>query len=205
MSVAISAIGGYIYYFIVREIQEFNLSGGTYIQYLEINYQSFAAFIFYSCCACVLVLVFGFSASQCRKSATAGTYIVIALISGLLMLHSADLASKYENIVDDVCSNAALVGDINSHYQELVNLWMCTPDCKCYSGENGEIKDLWMSYGDPVLSLYKRNAQTKMATVDNKVTYPFKWSDDKENSVSSFKECYDKILKPKRKYAGAFE
>lgn len=166
MSVAICAIGGYVYYFIVREIQDFSLTGGSYIVDLNINYNSFSAFIFYSCCACVLVLIFGFSASQCRKVITAGVYGAIALISGLFMLHSADLASKYDNIVDDVCSNADLVGDINTHYQELVNLWMCTPDCKCYEGDNGEIKEKWMAYGDDVLSLYRRNAQTKMVTVD---------------------------------------
>ena len=65
---------------------------------------------------------------------------------------------------------------------------MCSPDCKCYSGDNGEIRSLWTSYGDEVVNPYLKTVGDKNGRYgDGQTTYPFKWTTDKVNSFRSFK------------------
>lgn len=81
-------------------------------------------------------------------------------------------------------------------FQRLVNEWMCTSDCKCYQGENGEIKDLWTGYGDAILFPYVRNdIDTFEKDEFGNYTYPFIWTDDPDEGYSTFKECYDNVIK----------
>lgn len=48
---------------------------------------------------------------------------------------------------------------------------------------------------------YKRNDLDTFELDENgEYTYPFSWTDDPSEAVSNFKECYDKVLKPKKKY-----
>ena len=78
---------------------------------------------------------------------------------------------------------------------------MCTTDCKCYEGDSGEIKSLWTGYGDSVLLPYLRNSIDSMELDEyGNRTYPFIWTDDPEKAVSTFRDCYTKVLKPKDKY-----
>lgn len=37
---------------------------------------------------------------------------------------------------------------------------MCTSYCKCYEGDNGEIKEKWYSYGDAFFNKFGRNIGT---------------------------------------------
>uniref|UniRef100_A0A7S3FW33 Uncharacterized protein n=2 Tax=Strombidium rassoulzadegani TaxID=1082188 RepID=A0A7S3FW33_9SPIT len=82
---------------------------------------------------------------------------------------------------------------------------MCSPDCRCYEGENGEIKELWVSYGNEALNPYLKNAGDKNMAYGNETAYPFKWTDDKLLAIRSFKQCYEEVLVPKRKYTGQFQ
>jgi hypothetical protein len=83
---------------------------------------------------------------------------------------------------------------------------MCTSDCKCFEGENGEIKEMWTAYGDEVLMKYGRNdIDTFERGPNGTETYPFKWTDDPSEAQNTFKECYDNVLKPEGKYFGLEE
>jgi hypothetical protein len=65
---------------------------------------------------------------------------------------------------------------------------MCTTDCKCYEGENGEIKEMWTGYGDEVLMPYGRNdIDSYEKDEDGNYTYPFIWTDDPEEAMMNFK------------------
>ena len=77
---------------------------------------------------------------------------------------------------------------------------MCTKTCKCYSGENGSIKELWESYGNQVLNPYLRTSDSKNGAFEGKNTYKFEWSDDPQESVHSFKQCYDTVIKPQSNF-----
>lgn len=82
---------------------------------------------------------------------------------------------------------------------------MCTNECKCYQGDNGENKDMWTGYGDEVLVPFQRNAGDREEFVDPdkgdfRITKPFIWTKDKEKAVKSFKDCYETVLKPKNLY-----
>ena len=78
---------------------------------------------------------------------------------------------------------------------------MCTTDCKCYAGEGDETKKLWTDYGDSVLFPYLRN-EVDSYEIDEfgNYTYPFIWTDDPDEAVSTFKECYETVIGPKDKY-----
>lgn len=56
---------------------------------------------------------------------------------------------------------------------------MCTTDCKCYAGANGEIRDLWTGYGDEVLQKHLRNdIETMELNPEGIPTWPLIWTDD---------------------------
>lgn len=50
-----------------------------------------------------------------------------------------------------VCEEGGIGIELDHQYMKLVHEWMCTTDCKCYAGANGEIKEKWIGYGDEVL------------------------------------------------------
>ena len=96
-----------------------------------------------------------------------------------------------------VCVDGVIGPSLEYQFQRFVNEWMCTTDCKCYQGANGEIKDLWTGYGDNVLMPYTRNdIDTFEKDEFGTYTYPFIWTDDPKEGFSTFKDCYDKVIKP---------
>lgn len=78
---------------------------------------------------------------------------------------------------------------------------MCTPECRCYSGDNNETRELWSGYDEELILPFKRNNIDK-TTFDagNNEIYPLAWTDDKEVAISSFKECFEKVLLPRQSY-----
>lgn len=56
-----------------------------------------------------------------------------------------------------VCEEGGIGIELDHQYMKLVHEWMCTTDCKCYAGANGEIKEKWIGYGDEVLQKFLRN------------------------------------------------
>jgi hypothetical protein len=68
---------------------------------------------------------------------------------------------------------------------------MCTEECRCYEGENGENKEKWLAYGDEILWTFDRNAgdQEEYKDPENgdlSITKPFTWTKDPEKGVKSF-------------------
>jgi len=72
---------------------------------------------------------------------------------------------------------------------------MCTTDCRCYEGANGDVKKTWEGYGEETLNLYFRTTKEKVFKgTDGKYYYPLKWTSEKSDSTATFQECYDKKL-----------
>jgi len=68
---------------------------------------------------------------------------------------------------------------------------MCTPGCKCFEGEGGSTKQKWVELGDQKLSSFGRNTGKKLLTIDGKSTSPMYWTSNEDDSIASFKECYE--------------
>ena len=68
---------------------------------------------------------------------------------------------------------------------------MCTWDCRCYEGANGEVKQKWEAYGDVSLNKFQRTAGPKNIVFNEKPAYPMKWTSDPAQAFSTFKECYE--------------
>ena len=83
---------------------------------------------------------------------------------------------------------------------------MCTSDCKCYEGANGETKKLWTGYGDTVLMPYLRNDLDSFEVDEHgNFTYPFIWTDDPDEAFTTFRDCYNNVIKPKDKYISSLD
>ena len=126
------------------------------------------------------------------------------------MIYSANMTFEYKATVDEVfektCVQTKSNSKIQDDFQNLVNIWMCSPDCKCYSGEGQKVQKMWSDYGDQKLLPYKRNAGTKNTFNDaGEILFPLKWTNDPSDAYNTFKECYEKVLKPKEKYSGNFD
>ena len=60
---------------------------------------------------------------------------------------------------------------------------------------------MWSDYGNDALTPYLRNAEIKNLDLPGGITtYPFKWTNDTTKAKHTFKQCYEEVLLPKRKY-----
>lgn len=62
--------------------------------------------------------------------------------------------------------------------------------CKCYEGDNGEIKDMWLSYGEDYLNRFGRTTKEINVDVGDVRYYPFVWTDNIDESTNTFESCY---------------
>jgi hypothetical protein len=81
-------------------------------------------------------------------------------------------------------------------YLVMVDKWMCSNTCKCYSGPDSSNQLLWESYGNQVLNAYYRTSDSKNGVYQGKSVYRFEWSDDPKEAIHTFKQCYETIIKP---------
>ena len=116
MCVIITGMGVFLYFTGYTKAEDFQVSGGDFITDFYIDYKGFSWYIFFCCCSCGLVLVFGLLAAQCKKPFIAVSYMIIALATALLLLYTSSLASKYKNETDTVCNNSDMINEINSDY-----------------------------------------------------------------------------------------
>ena len=95
-------------------------------------------------------------------------FIVVCLGVGGFMIYTSQLCFNFEVItstmVDEICTQEKTIG-LKEDIHQLVDLWMCTPDCRCYSGANGEVEQKWRNYGNDALAIYGRNAGDKMLEI----------------------------------------
>lgn len=87
---------------------------------------------------------------------------------------------------EDICSLPKVL-EINEQYKALVDRWMCTTDCPCYSGVNNETMQMWVKYTNTVLAPHQRNSDVKILMLDNVETFPLKWTDVKGEARHTFK------------------
>ena len=84
-------------------ISTFKVHGGEYLPSLNINFDSFSYYIFFSICAVVGLLITGLLAAQCKKPYVALAYALLAFGSGCLLSYTSYLAMQYELKPDSIC------------------------------------------------------------------------------------------------------
>ena len=85
---------------------------------------------------------------------------------------------------------------MQDEYYNLIDGFMCGTNCPCYEGQNGEIKQKWNNYGDQLLQFGRNNGPDFRKWINDKWSYNLNWSNDISKSYTSFKQCYDRVLKP---------
>ena len=86
-----------IFFLTYVNISDFKVHGGEYLTELNINFDSFSYYIFFSICAGIGMFIVGLLAAQCKKPYVALAYALLAFGSGCLLLYTSLLAFKYEN------------------------------------------------------------------------------------------------------------
>lgn len=106
-----------------------------------------------------------------------------------------------DKVKEDVCVKSDKSAKTREQYKILVNEWMCTNECGCYEGADKVVQTMWEGYGNPLLFDYGRNkGPDNIADENNQNTYGFKWETTMRQSVSTFKQCYEEVIKPKGLY-----
>lgn len=192
-----------------NEIAGLVVDGSPFLPEFYIDYVRVETHLFLSIGSCVISVFLGFMCALFKRTGTALLFIIVAIWSSLyihITSHQSGIVTKeIEKIEFNICNLTSKGPELNQQFQRLVHSWMCTEDCRCYSGEGGANKDLWTSYGDEILHPFHRNSGDEEeyldpANGDYTITKPLVWTDSEENAVKNFKECYETVLKPQGKY-----
>lgn len=91
---------------------------------------------------------------------------------------------------DEICEISDDGEQIMHQWQVLVNQYMCTTDCWCYQGQDGDVRRKWESLGEEWFVKYNRTANAKMYFQDEKneiPLYPLKWTVNETLAKKNFK------------------
>lgn len=165
---------------------------------------------------CMLTGILGILTAYCRNSGFncffSFPYMIIAFITGILMLIVAGIASGQagDQMKSEICQapfeDGTVETKIRTEYTKLVDKLMCAPDiCEC--PQEADIVQIWGNIPEEKLRSYGRIASAASYTADEieqialngpydapVITFDY---DVAANSVRTYKECYDTFLKPK--------
>lgn len=85
-------------------------------------------------------------------------------------------------------SNLTVTNNLHEDIGIVVDLWMCSGNCKCYSGDDKSIENAWLSYEQDRLYAHNRNTLTVTARIDGEATYPLQWSEFPEDT-RNYRQC----------------
>ena len=126
-----------------------------------------------------------------RKNSSAGAAILVAVLAGAFMMFSCSVAFSYDEYVEQVAIEVCQVSKkgpvVVEEYRELVDLWMCSTDCRCYEGAGGYIKEMWKAYGEEAVIPYSRTVGEKAVKKGNITAYPLQWTNDEKTAIHTFK------------------
>lgn len=137
------------------------------------------------------MLIAGLLHLKFRKNSSAGATILVAVLAGAFMMFSCSAAFGYDEYVEQVAIEVCQVSEkgpvVVEEYRELVDLWMCSTDCRCYEGSGGYIKNMWKAYGEDAVIPYSRTVGEKSVKKGNITAYPLQWTSDEKAAVHTFK------------------
>ena len=104
--------------------------------------------IFFCFIASFTALFFGIIHVAIMRPFSAFSYILIAAGASGIIIHNAKPIEIHEfNIManyDSICdSQRERIAELQEDMQNVINLWMCNQRCKCFTGANSEIFNLW--------------------------------------------------------------
>lgn len=196
------ALGVFIYYVGYLQIIEMKINGSPYIPELVVNFSKVEDQLYYSSFSSIIILLLVLPTVYFKMPFLSLLFIICSFLMAGWVAWTAKMFLDFQQSIvgkEDICSLPVML-ELNNEFQNLVNLWMCTTDCPCYRGKNNENFEVWQQMKANELAQYSRNMDTKIIKVNGVNTYPFAWTSDTSQAVSSFRECYEKVLVPQRKY-----
>ena len=151
----------------------------------------------------ILVGCFGFATCRWKRVWFTAPFVLLSLIVavvlmilGILMLQSAssidDTSAAFCRGINHISSNG--LNDFNIDYNNAVQNFVCSEQCPCYEGKNKTNLELWASVQESELNAWNR---TLLKTSGKKSYLPLVFTSDTNAAFGSWKECYEKVLKPK--------
>lgn len=202
LSTIVAALSGLVYYFGYRQLDVTNLDGAPYLPELKFNYGPNRDYLFYCCCAGGAVLVLALPTARWRSPCFSLIFIFGCLTAAVGMLWTGMLITgQIETMVsrEEICALQRAL-DLKDEVQELVNRWMCTSDCPCYNGASNATMETWAAYSTQELAPFFRTVGSKIVRVDGVELLPFKWTSERSLAKHTFRQCYEEVLIPKRKF-----
>ena len=151
----------YVLFSIHNELAGLEVNGEPFLPEFNVNYVRIENTLFNSIGAMALVSFLAWITALFKRQPTQLLYIILAVWTALYIHvtshQSGIVISDIEKIKFDICNLTSNGPELDIQFKFLVNRWMCTEQCRCYEGENGENKELWMSYGEEVLLEFNRN------------------------------------------------
>ena len=171
------------------------------------DFSAFASYVLVSGIGCMLVFALSLVTSYYKKPYLSFIYIMLSVIVAAMLFMTSFQCGDFKKTADEayqkVCAGESPVPAlIRAQLVRCVDTFMCTSDCRCYSGPGDSTKNLWKGYDQStIMDKFLRNTgDTNMPSSTNLMTYPFKWNEDLETSFTDFRTCHVKKLVPKGKY-----
>lgn len=149
----------------------------------KINYDSFKQDALYSTLTCGLMFLLSLPTAFCKKPFFSFLYITLGCFASLYVLIAAEKCFDFHRVAGEVqlsmCRNSTRPKEIQDQMMALIYPYMCTPECRCYSGSNNETRELWSAYDESLILPFKRNNIDK-TTLDagNNEIFPLAWTDE---------------------------
>ena len=148
----------------------------------------------------ILLGIFAFCVQSCKKPFISGIFIILAFIIGLAMLIVGFVvmggASEFvDKTQKDVCGLAdSATSKLAENYNKAVQQYVCTDACPCYAGADGTTKTLWGTYEESLFTEWGRTNAPKVEGAEN-ANAPMVWLEVEAGTFSSWKQCYNEVLK----------
>lgn len=97
-----------------------------------------------------MILITSQCAAHFKHPVSALLYVGIAVGFSFYLQDTIKLCNGWKdlgtNVEREVCRESKKPEELKAQLEGLVNGWMCTPDCRCYAGEEEANVKEWRSY-----------------------------------------------------------
>lgn len=167
----------------------------------KINYDIFKQDVYYSIGICGVMFILSIFTAACKKPFFSFLYITVGCVGTLFVLLASLKCYDYNRLMDihetQICNNSTRPKEIQDELEALIYPYMCTTECKCYSGSGGSTMDLWKSYNSSLIEPFNRNNLDRTTRdAGNNEIFPLAWTSDASIAVNTFRDCYERVLLP---------
>lgn len=165
--ITIGILGAVIYIMWSREINPYSLDGKDFLPLLKVDFSAFAPYVLVSAIGCVMVFAMSLITSYYKRPYLSFIYVLLSLIVAAMLFMTSFQCGDFKKTADEayakVCASESPVPPmIRKQLVGIVDTFMCTSDCKCYSGAGDATKALWQTYDETVImDKFLRNTSDK--------------------------------------------